>query len=448
LIKTPNCPIIATVIKIMADLVTIKDLSKHADQEVSLQGWIANKRSSGSIHFLILRDGTGFVQAILGKKDIDEETFKVVDRIGIESSVKVTGNVRKDERAPGGYELQLTGFELVSEAQNFPIAKKAHGAKFLLDNRHLWIRSQSQYATLKIRSEIIWALGEFFHQEGFVKFDGPMFTGNEVEGGSTLFEVEYFGKKAYLTQSSQLYGEAGAMAFGKVYTFGPTFRAEKSKTRRHLTEFWMLEPEVAFNDWKDNVALQQRMIHFVIKHCLENCAYELEILGRDVKKLENGLKPFLWLHHKDACRELQKAGLNVGDRDDLGADEEAALTNMHDEFIVLHHMPAEIKAFYMQPDLEEGDNRVLCNDLLGPEGYGEIIGGSQRIHDLDLLAAKIKEVGLDPEVFSWYMDLREYGSVPHAGFGIGLERLVRYVTGIKHIRNTIPFPRMINRLTP
>lgn len=432
----------------MMEKVVIKDLSKYENQEISLQGWMANKRSSGSIHFLILRDGTGFVQAILGKNDIDENTFKLVDRIGIESSVTVSGKVRKDDRAPGGYELQLTAFNLISESKEFPIAKKAHGAKFLLDNRHLWIRSQTQYATLKIRSEIIWAMHEFFHTEGFIKFDGPMFTGNEVEGGSTLFEVEYFGKKAYLTQSAQLYGEAGALAFGKVYTFGPTFRAEKSKTRRHLTEFWMLEPEVAFYDWKDNVALQERMIHFIIKHCIDNCYRELEILGRDIKKLENGLKPFLWIHHKDACRELQAAGLEIGERDDLGADEEAALTNMHDEFIVLHHMPAEIKAFYMQPDLEEGDNRVLCNDLLGPEGYGEIIGGSQRIHDLDLLEAKLKENGLDPEEFSWYLDLRRYGSVPHSGFGIGLERMVRYVTGIKHIRNTIPFPRMINRLTP
>jgi asparaginyl-tRNA synthetase len=432
----------------MAELVTIKELSKYADQEVDLRGWLSNKRSSGSIHFLILRDGTGFVQAILGKKDISEDVFKLVDGLGIESSIKVSGKVKKDDRAPGGFELQLTKFELVSESKDYPISKKAHGASFLLDNRHLWLRSQSQFATLKIRSEIIWAMHDFFHSEGFVKFDGPMFTANEVEGGSTLFEVEYFGKKAYLTQSSQLYGEAGAEAFGKVYTFGPTFRAEKSKTRRHLTEFWMLEPEVAFYDWKDNIALQQRMVHHVIKHCIENCARELEMLGRDIKKLENGLKPFLWIHHKDACKALREAGLEIGDRDDLGADEEAVLTNMHDEFIVLHHMPAEIKAFYMPVDEEEGDNRVFCNDLLGPEGYGEIIGGSQRIHDLETLEKKIKEVGLDPEVFKWYLDLRRYGSVPHSGFGIGLERMVRYVTGIKHIRNTIPFPRMINRLKP
>lgn len=432
----------------MSQLIRVNQIKDYADQEISLQGWMANKRSSGSIHFLIIRDGSGFVQAVLGKKDIDEETFKLVDKIGIESSVKVTGKVRKDERAPGGFELNLTGFELISESQNYSIPPQKHGVGFLLKNRHLWLRSKSQYATLKLRSEIIWALAKFFKEEDFVKFDGPMFTANEVEGGSTLFEVDYFGQKAYLTQSSQLYGEAGAMAFGKVYTFGPTFRAEKSKTRRHLTEFWMLEPEVAYYDWKDNVALQERMIQSVIKHCLENCSEELTILGRDIKKLEESLKPFIWMHHKDATKELQKQGLNIGDRDDLGADEEAVLTKMYDQPIVLHHMPAEIKAFYMQPDVEEGDNRVLCNDLLAPEGYGEIIGGSQRIHDLALLEEKLKEEGLDPKVYSWYLDLRRYGSVPHSGFGLGLERLVAWIGGLKHARTAIPFPRMINRLRP
>lgn len=435
----------------MADFIYVKNIKDFENKQITLKGWIANKRSSGSIHFLTLRDGTGFLQGIVGKNDVSEEVFETISKLGMESSIEVAGLVKPEPRAPGGYELQVNDLKVISSASDYPIQKKKdgkHGAKFLMDNRHLWIRSPKQFATLKIRSEIIWALHKFFYDEGFVKFDGPMFTGNEVEGGSTLFEVEYFGKKAYLTQSSQLYGEAGAMAFGKVYTFGPTFRAEKSKTRRHLTEFWMLEPEVAFYDWKDNIALQERMIHSVIKHCLENCAAELETLGRDLKKLENGLKPFLWIHHKDATKELQKAGVQIGERDDLGADEEEALTKMHDEFIVLHHMPAEIKAFYMQPDTEEGDNRVFCNDLLGPEGYGEIIGGSQRIHDLDLLEKKIKETGLDPEVFSWYLDLRKYGSVPHSGFGIGLERLVRYVTGIKHIRSTIPFARLINRLIP
>lgn len=432
----------------MAQETRISEIAKFADQEITLKGWLSNKRSSGSIHFLIVRDGSGYVQAVLGKKDIDEATFKLVDQIGIESSVIVSGKVKKDERAPGGHELLLTKFELVQESQDYPISKKKHGVSFLLNNRHLWVRSQSQFATLKLRSEIIWALAKFFKEEDFVKFDGPMFTANEVEGGSTLFEVDYFGKKAYLTQSSQLYGEAGALAFGKVYTFGPTFRAEKSKTRRHLTEFWMLEPEVAYYDWKDNIALQERMIHFVTRHCIENCSNELEILGRDIKKLEESLKPFIWMHHKDACKELQKAGLNIGDRDDLGADEEAVLTKMYGQHIVLHHMPAEIKAFYMQPDLEEGDNRVCCNDLLAPEGYGEIIGGSQRIHDLELLQTKIKEHNLDPNVFSWYLDLRRYGTVPHSGFGLGLERLVAYIGGLKHARTAIPFPRMLNRLKP
>lgn len=429
-------------------LTTIKEIPLFGDKLVRLQGWLANRRSSGSIHFLTFRDGTGFIQAVVGKNDIDSKTFEKLGKSGLETSLEIKGLVKTEPRAPGGYEIQIKDVVLHNIVNDYPIAKKKHGSNFLMNKRHLWLRSQSQYATIKLRSEIIWALHKFFNEENFVKFDGPMFTANSCEGTSTLFEVEYFEQKAYLTQSSQLYGEAGAMAFGKVYTFGPTFRAEKSKTRRHLTEFWMLEPEVAYNDWKDNVALQERMIHFVIKYCLENCSKELEILGRDLKKLENGLKPFLWLHHKDATKELQKAGLQINERDDLGADEESVLTNMHEEFIVLHHIPREIKAFYMQPDIEENDNRVLCNDLLAPEGFGEIIGGSQRIHDLKLLEDRIKEEGLDMSDFGWYTDLRKYGSVPHSGFGLGLERLVRWIGGIKHIRNTVPFPRMINRLRP
>jgi asparaginyl-tRNA synthetase len=429
----------------------ISEISVFKDQAVMLKGWLANKRSSGSLHFLTLRDGTGFLQAIVGKNDIDETTFEEIGKAGMETSIEVKGKVKAEPRSPGGYELHVVEAKILGESEDYPIQKKKdgkHGMAFLMDRRHLWLRSKKQWATMRLRSEIIWALTKFFKEEGFIKFDGPMFTANEVEGGSTLFEVEYFGKKAFLTQSSQLYGEAGAMALNKVYTFGPTFRAEKSKTRRHLTEFWMLEPEVAFYDWKDNIALQERMIHYVIKHCLENCIEELEILERDIEKLKNGLKPFVWLHHKDAVKKLNEAGVELDERADLGADEEAKLTEMYDEFIVLHHMPAEIKAFYMQPDIDEGDNRVLCNDLLGPEGIGEIIGGSQRIHDLALLEEKIKEEGLDPKVFSWYLDLRKYGTVPHSGFGLGLERLVRYIGGIKHIRTTIPFARLINRLKP
>lgn len=431
--------------------VLIKNISNHNNQKVTIKGWLVNRRSSGSILFLTLRDGTGFIQAVVSKQDVKPETFEEIESLGMESSFQATGTVKEDSRAPGGFEIKIMEWHTVGLSSNYPIQKKKggkHGVKFLMNNRHLWIRSPKQYATLKLRSEIIWALNKFFHEEDFVKFDGPIFTANEVEGGSTLFEVDYFGRKAYLTQSAQLYGEAGAMAFNKIYTFGPTFRAEKSKTRRHLTEFWMLEPEVAFYDWKDNIALQERMVHYVIKHCIDNCYKELEILGRDLKKLENGLKPFVWIHHRDATRELRKIGINIGERDDLGADEEAALTNITDQFIVLHHMPKEIKAFYMQPDFEEGDNRVLANDVLAPEGCGEIIGGSQRIHDLDLLAERIKEFGLNTSVFEWYMDLRRYGTVPHSGFGLGLERLVRYISGTKHIRTTIPFPRMINRLTP
>ncbi len=432
----------------METIVKINTIAEYTGQNITIKGWLANKRSSGSIHFLIIRDGSGFIQAILGKKDIDEATFTKLDRTGIESSVIVTGRLREEPRAPGGFELQISDLEVVHETQDYPIAKKKHGVDFLLNNRHLWIRSSSQFATLRLRSEIIFALSKFFYDDGFVKFDGPIFTANTCEGTSTLFEVEYFGQKAYLTQSSQLYAEAGALAFQKVYTFGPTFRAEKSKTRRHLTEFWMLEPEVAYANWEDNIALQEKMVHYVIKHCLQHCTKELEMLGRDVKKLENGLKPFTWIHHKDACEQLRSLGLDIGDREDLGADEEAILTQQYDTFIVLHHMPEEIKAFYMQPDLDEADQRVLCNDLLAPEGYGEVIGGSQRIHDITLLESRIKEEGLDPKELQWFCDLRRYGSVPHAGFGLGLERMVAWIGGIKHARTAIPFPRMINRLRP
>lgn len=428
---------------------TIKTIKDYVGKEVTINGWIVFKRSaSSSLYFLVLRDGTGYIQAVASKSDLDEGSFKVVEGLSLESSVTVMGVVVEDKRAQGGFELNLSSVKLLGGSQDYPISKKKHGVRFLLENRHLWFRSKSQFATLRLRSEIIYALHSFFQEEGFIKFDGPIFTPNQVEGGSTLFEVEYFGKKVFLTQSSQLYAEAGAMAFGKVYTFGPTFRAEKSKTRRHLTEFWMLEPEVAFYDWKDNVKLQERMIQFVINYVLKNCMDELEILGRDIEKLKNGLLPFKYIHHREACEILRKNGVNVGDRDDLGADEEAVLTKLYEEFIVLHHMPREIKAFYMQPDIEEDDNRVLCNDLLAPEGYGEIIGGSQRVHDYDLLFKHIKEEGLDPEIYNWYLDLRKYGSVPHSGFGLGLERLVAWVGGLKHARTAIPFPRLINRSNP
>ena len=433
------------------DLIYIKDIEDYIEKTVSLMGWVANRRSSGSVTFLIARDGSGFLQMIGDRSHLDDHTYEEINRLGIETSFIASGIVRRDPRAPGGVELLIKSWKTIQSTPNYPIQRKKdgkHGIKFLMKNRHLWIRSPKQHAILRIRSEIIWALHDFFRREGFIRFDGPIFTANEVEGGSTLFNVDYFGKKAYLTQSSQLYGEAGAMAFGKVYTFGPTFRAEKSKTRRHLTEFWMLEPEVAFYDWKDNIRLQERMVHSVIKHCIENCHRELDTLGRDIKKLEEALKPFIWMHHKDAVNELKKMGFNLTERTDLGADEEEALTKAYGQFIVLHHMPEEIKAFYMQPDFEEGDNRVLANDLLGPEGYGEVIGGSQRIHDKDLLLERIKKFNLDRSVYEWYIDLRVYGSVPHSGFGLGLERLVRYICGLRHIRTTIPFPRMINRLTP
>lgn len=430
------------------DLKSIKD---YLAQEIKFRGWIHNKRSSGSILFLTLRDGSAFVQGIINKSDFSNDYFNEIEKLGMESSIEGIGIVREEKRAPGGYEIIIKNLKVIQSSNNYPIQKKkdgSHGIKYLMDNRHLWIRSPKQHALLTLRSEIIWTLEKFFHENGFIKFDGPMFTGNEVEGGSTLFEVEYFGRKAYLTQSAQLYGEAGALAFGKIYTFGPTFRAEKSKTRRHLTEFWMLEPEMAFFDWKDNIKLQEQMLHSVIQYCIQNCVKQLEILGRDLKKLEKYLQPFIWMHHKEAIKELKKLGFNLDERADLGADEEEALTKTVEQFIVLHHMPEEIKAFYMQPDIEENEKRVLCNDVLAPEGYGEIIGGSQRIHDKDLLLQRLKQFNLDENIFKWYIDLRTYGSVPHSGFGLGLERLVRFISGIKHIRTTIPFPRMINRLTP
>lgn len=431
--------------------VYLKDIKQFLNQGIKIKGWIYNKRSSGSIIFLILRDGTSFAQAVVNKNDFNIDEFNNIEKLGAETSFEAECIVKEENRAPGGYELIIQKWVTIQSVTNYPIQKKkdgSHGVKFLMDNRHLWIRSPKQHALLKLRSEIIWALEKFFHENGFVKFDGPIFTANEVEGGSTLFEVSYFNKKAYLTQSAQLYGEAGAMAFGKIYTFGPTFRAEKSKTRRHLTEFWMLEPEMAFYNWEDNIKLQEKMLHYVISYCINNCLRELETLGRDIKQLEKNLKPFVWIHHKDAIKKLNQIGFNLDERADLGADEEEALTKLFDQFIVLHHMPQEIKAFYMQPDFDENDGRVLCNDILAPEGYGEIIGGSQRIHDKDLLIARLKTYNLDENVFKWYIDLRSFGTVPHSGFGLGLERLLRFISGIKHIRTTIPFPRMINRLTP
>ncbi|RJO59601.1 asparagine--tRNA ligase [Candidatus Parcubacteria bacterium] len=429
----------------------ISDIAKYDGQEVTIQGWVANLRSSGKIVFLQLRDGsTGILQAVVSEKVSNKQVtyWKTVELLTIESSVVVNGKIRKESRAPGGFEMEVSDLRLVQRSVEFPIGKKEHGPEFLLDNRQLWLRSQRQVAILRVRDTIIWALREFFRKEGFVMTDTPILTPTSCEGTTTLFETEYFGEKAYLSQSGQLYLEALAMALGKVYDFGPTFRAEKSKTRRHLTEFWMLDAEMAFMDLSESITLQERMIVFVVKKVLAENKKELEILERDIKPLEKVAEGgFIRMTYDQALAELKKLGSDIKWGADLGNDDETILTKAYPKPIFVTHYPVEVKAFYMKPD-PENPKTALCADLLAPEGYGEVIGGSQRIDDLKLLEQRLKEQKLPKKDFEWYLDLRRYGSVPHSGFGIGLERTVTWICGLKHVRESIPFPRMINRLTP
>jgi asparaginyl-tRNA synthetase len=430
--------------------ITIENAGKFDGQEVTIRGWLYNVRQSGKLIFPIFRDGTGIIQGVCSLKE-SPEAFEALKGLTQESSVIVMGKIRAEQRAPGGFEIGVTKIQIVqkvSEATPFPIQLKEHGVDFLLDQRHLWIRTPRQAAILRIRAEAIRSARNFMDSQGYTLTDAPMFTPAACEGTSTLFEVNYIDdQKAYLTQSGQLYIEATAMALGKVYTFGPTFRAEKSKTRRHLTEFWMLEPEAAYAELGDMMDLGEGLVSAIVQGVVKNKSRELEALKRDIAKLENIKPPFPRINYEEAIALLQKNANPARFGDDFGGDEETIISNSFDRPVIVHHYPAAIKAFYMQPDANRPD-LALSFDMLAPEGYGEIIGGSQRIHDYDLLVKRLKENNLPVESFQWYLDLRRYGSVPHAGFGLGLERTVAWICGTEHIREVIPFPRMIYRVYP
>ncbi|MDZ7693411.1 MAG: asparagine--tRNA ligase [Balneolaceae bacterium] len=498
-------------------MIYIKNLSEHEGQEVTLKGWVYNYRSSKNLYFLELRDGTGICQCVVSKNDVDDHVWEAADSLRQESSVEVTGKIVEDERSEGGYEMHATGIKVHQIAEDYPITPKEHGVEFLMENRHLWLRSQRQWAAMRVRNEIIWAIHSFFQQRDFVQMDAPIFTGNAAEGTTTLFETEYFDEKAYLTQSGQLYGEAMAMAHSLIYTFGPTFRAEKSKTRRHLTEFWMIEPEMAYYDLEMNMDLAEDFIKAIVGQVLENCADELEILERDTSKLKKVVsEEFPRISYSEAVEtlrsnetaemldqmvedreaeyaELEKeheeiekekgsakkwrkaqidqrikeiagrldqieedlrnipgwkeSALNFEWGEDFGGSDETILMQQYDTPIIVHRYPAEVKAFYMKRDPEDEKLALAC-DVLAPEGYGEIIGGSQREEDLETLKKRIEEHDLPEDLFDWYLDLRRYGSVPHSGFGLGLERTVSWLCGLDHVRETIPFPRMLGRLRP
>jgi asparaginyl-tRNA synthetase len=426
----------------------INKIGDHVGQSVTIKGWLHNRRSSGKIHFLVVRDGTGFLQVVMGKKDVDEATFQKADHLSQESAIIITGTVKAEERASGGYEMVASALEVVNEAHDYPITPKEHGVDYLMDRRHLWIRAERQTAILRVRHEIINAVRDFFNEQGFILADTPIFTPAACEGTTTLFPVEYFDdEKAYLTQSGQLYNEANAMALGKVYAFGPTFRAEKSKTRRHLTEFWMVEPEMAYADLNDVITLAEGLITSVVARVLDRRQKELKTLERNTSKLEAIKAPFPRLHYDEAAKILLDKGLPFQVGGDLGGTDETVLSEQFDRPVCVTHYPAAIKAFYMKPDPNEPD-KALCVDVLAPEGYGEIIGGGQRLDDLDLLLQRIKEHELPQEAFEWYLDLRRFGSVPHGGFGMGIERCVSWICGLEHVRETIPYPRMLYRIYP
>ena len=428
--------------------VYIEDIGAHEGHEVTVKGWLHNRRSSGKIHFLTVRDGSGFIQAVMSKAAVGEEVFKAADHLSQETSIIVTGTARADKRAPSGYEIDVKGVEVVGASHDYPITPKEHGVDFLLDRRHLWIRSERQQAILRIRHEIINAVRDFFNNRGFILADTPIFTPAACEGTTTLFPAQYFDDQtAYLTQSGQLYNEANAMALGRVYCFGPTFRAEKSKTRRHLTEFWMVEPEVAYADLNDVMALAEDLVVSVVARVLEKRRRELTIIERDISKLEQVQKPFPRISYDDAVKRLQAKGLPIQWGGDFGGPDETTLSEEYDRPVLVHRYPAAIKAFYMKPDPERAD-LALGVDMLAPEGYGEIIGGGERLADLDLLLARIKEHNLPQEAFEWYLDLRRYGAVPHGGFGMGIERVVSWICKLDHVRETIPYPRMLYRLYP
>ena len=429
----------------MTKHVYIEHLSDHLGQEITIQGWLYNRRGSKKVLFLEIRDGTGIVQAILGKGDVEQNVFDEAKHLPQESSLRAIGVVRAHPKRKGEYELHLRNLEILSKPEGeYPISPKEHGVEFLMDHRHLWLRSKRQHAILRVRAEIVAAIRDYFDSRGFTLVDAPIFTPNACEGTSTLFETDYHGDTAYLSQSGQLYMEAAAAAHGKVYCFGPTFRAEKSKTRRHLAEFWMVEPEVAFLDFEGDIKLAEDFLVSVVARVLDRRARELTTLERDLSKLEAIQKPFPRLHYDEAIAQLREAGKQIQVGDDFGAEDETIISENFDRPVIVTHYPAAIKAFYMK---REGD-RALGMDVLAPEGYGEIIGGGQREESLALIEERLHEHELSLEDFSWYRDIRRYGSFPHAGFGLGIERTVAWICGLKHVRETIPFPRMLNRLGP
>ncbi len=428
--------------------VRIGDFRAHAGEEVRVRGWIHNKRSSGKLQFLIVRDGSGFAQAVISKATVPPEAWEAVEKAGQESSLELTGKVREDKRAPGGYEVDVTGLTVRQAVHDYPITPKDHGTAFLMENRHLWLRSQRQHAVIRVRHAVIKATRDFLDDQGYTLVDTPIFTPAACEGTTTLFGVPYFDEgTAYLTQSGQLYNEATAAAHGKVYCFGPTFRAEKSKTRRHLTEFWMVEPEMAFAHLDDAIQLAQDLVCAVVARVLETRKEELKTLERDTAKLENVKAPFRRLHYDDAIKLIQSKGSETQWGSDFGGTDETIIAEAHDRPVVVHRFPSQLKAFYMAPDPERPE-LSLSADVLAPEGYGEIVGGGERLADGELLLKRIREHQLPEESFRWYLDLRKYGTVPHAGFGMGIERLVTWICGLEHLRETIAFPRMLYRIYP
>ena len=427
--------------------VWIRELSKHAGEEVELRGWIEKRRSSGKIGFLQVRDGSGDVQVVASRAEVPDEAWEAVQTVTQESTVTVRGVVNEDARAPSGYEIHARDIQIDWLTEDYPITPKEHGTAFLMEHRHLWLRSSRQRAIIRIRSEVCQAIRDFYAERDFVLIDSPILTPAACEGTSTLFETDYFGDPAFLSQSGQLYLEPAAAAFGKVYCFGPTFRAEKSKTRRHLMEFWMVEPEVAFMEFPELCELAEEFLVSLVGRVLDRCKPELERLDRDVSKLEAVAGPFPRMRYSEALEYLQSQGKELEFGDDFGAEEETMLASLHDRPLMITHYPTKSKAFYMQPDAEDAD-LALALDVIAPEGYGEIIGGSQRIHDHDLLMSRIQEHELPIEAFQWYLDVRKYGSFPHSGFGMGLERFVAWMTGSPHLRETIPYPRMLYRIYP
>lgn len=432
----------------MTQITTIDKIGEFVGRTVTIRGWLYNKRSSGKVRFLLIRDGTGIIQSVVVKNEVTPEAFSATDILTLESSLEISGKVRADARAPGGHELQVSDVRIIQVAEEYPISPKEHGPSFLLDHRHLWLRSSKQHAILRIRSHLIQEAQAYLNREGFILFDAPILTPTSCEGTSTLFETDYFyDEKAYLSQSGQLYAEAGAMAFGKVYTLGPTFRAEKSKTRRHLTEFWMLEPEVAFAELKEILLLAEELITHLVHSVLTHRRDELKVLDRDLTKLQSVVQPFPRITYEEALDILRQKGISHQWGDDFGAAEDTIISEQFDRPVMITHYPLQTKAFYMKSDPLRPD-LALCVDVLAPEGYGELIGGSQREDDYDKLLERLVQHNLPRESFEWYLDLRRYGSVPHSGFGLGIERTIGWICGIKHLREAIPFPRLLQRIYP